>query len=1165
MRHFVRNSIIAIAMLVIAFWSSYPTSEKIGLGKDLKGGASLTYAVQLNASENAGEVIPKVIEVLKRRIDPNGLFEISIVRQGQDRIEITMPLPGEHVIVLKEAFELELEKLSGTAISEDEFDRVMRLDPEQRAGEFDRLSGGSETILSELREAAEAKDAADGVRTQLSLAERSGVGDETLDELAVLAADSEIRYDLLRDQILANAVSPALVRRALEQSTEPKYIRDEQATSEKDRLVKFDSPRERALKRIGERHPELSDQLARVVAAYNAYDEKRESLDDTADLKRLVQAAGVLSFRITCDPAGGERSDPAYQHPQESELRAKLQSKGPRQASARDARWFKINKIDSWYDTVTGFRQLEADPAGYFRGRGYVVEEFEGDYYMLGWDTRNMRMTQGDGHWGIANSRQTADQLGKPAIGFEMDARGARFLGDLTGPNVGAQMAVLLDDQVYTAPNLNSRISKQGIIQGDFTIPEIEYVVRVLTAGSLQAKLSPEPISENTIAPELGQDNLDAGITAGLIALVIVSGFMVVYYFGYGVVAVTCLAVNALLIVGALALSRASLTLPGIAGIILTFGMAVDANVLIYERIREELEKGLDLRQAVRLGKEKALSSIVDGNVTNLIVCFVLAKVGTQEIRGFAITLGIGVVCTMVSALFFNNIIMHILVDRIRIKKMRMLPMVIRPLARALHPNINWIGFRWFAAVISTVLVGFGLMMVYTQGAEMLDTEFRGGTQVTLVFKDDGSGEPMTLSRPEVEQRVHDLGEAVDELDPIRPLRVAEVIPVNPGDDNVTSHVFNIKTFATDRNEVGDAITTEFADLLDAPPALAFAGAEFTEASGAPTYPVISARLGESINRPELRNNVSRFVDGIAIVIEDISPQPTLQSIEDRLEMIRRKDDFIDVLGRPSDLIVIEGNADAVRSVVLLVADPNLGYSDNANAWRDSVAQREWDLVRAALAESSDELSVQNFSPAIAENFRATAFAAVMLSLMLILIYIWVRFGSVRYSMAAIVALTHDVLAVIGLIALAEIIYDMPSMATFVSFSMIEPFKIDLNLVAALLTIIGYSLNDTIIIMDRIRENRGKLNYASKAVINSAINETISRTVITSGTTLLAIFILYVNGGPGVHAFSYALLCGVMVGTYSSVAVAAPMVWSRKRDLQHRREEAAALEQSSGA
>lgn len=176
-----------------------------------------------------------------------------------------------------------------------------------------------------------------------------------------------------------------------------------------------------------------------------------------------------------------------------------------------------------------------------------------------------------------------------------------------------------------------------------------------------------------------------------------------------------------------------------------------------------------------------------------------------------------------------------------------------------------------------------------------------------------------------------------------------------------------------------------------------------------------------------------------------------------------------------------------------------------------------------------------------------------MLSLMLILIYIWVRFGSVRYSAAAIVALTHDVLVVIGLIAFAEILYEHETFASITRTLMIEPFKIDLNLVAAILTLIGYSLNDTIVIMDRIRENRGKLPYASKKVINKSINETISRTLITSGTTLLAVLLLYIYGGPGVHAFSYALLVGVLVGTYSSIAVASPLVWSRKRDISERK------------
>src|SRR5690606_25550319 len=176
-----------------------------------------------------------------------------------------------------------------------------------------------------------------------------------------------------------------------------------------------------------------------------------------------------------------------------------------------------------------------------------------------------------------------------PAIGFRMDARGAQLLGELTGEHVGESMAVLLDDQVYTAPNINSRITSSGIITGDFTEQERRFLIQTLNAGSLQAKLSNTPMSENTVGPELGQDNLQSGLQAGLVALIAVSAFMVVYYFGYGIVAVISLACTALIILGVMSLNRAAFTLPGIAGVILTFGMAVDANVLIYERIREEL------------------------------------------------------------------------------------------------------------------------------------------------------------------------------------------------------------------------------------------------------------------------------------------------------------------------------------------------------------------------------------------------------------------------------------------------------------------------------------------------------------------------------------------------------------------------------------------------
>ncbi|MAY75629.1 MAG: hypothetical protein CMJ31_13120 [Phycisphaerae bacterium] len=311
-------------------------------------------------------------------------------------------------------------------------------------------------------------------------------------------------------------------------------------------------------------------------------------------------------------------------------------------------------------------------------------------------------------------------------------------------------------------------------------------------------------------------------------------------------------------------------------------------------------------------------------------------------------------------------------------------------------------------------------------------------------------------------------------------------------------------------------------------------------------FPIDQSRLGESIGRPAIRNDVTPFIGGVAILIDDLSPSVSAEQLSERVARTRSGPGFDGALNRQVELVVLEGTRGAVESAALLVYDQGLSYFDDADNWESDLARQEWELVRTALTTAEVSASVQNFSPVVAERFQQQAVVSVFLSLLLILIYIWVRFGSVRYSLAAIVTLLHDVLVAIGLIAVAEILYEHELTEPFAQAIGLEPFKIDLNLVAAILTIIGYSLNDTIIIMDRIRENRGKLPYASKEVVNLAINQTISRTVITSGTTFIATLILYLYGGSGVRAFSYALLCGVVVGTYSSIAVASPLVWTRK-------------------
>ncbi|MEM7622032.1 MAG: protein translocase subunit SecD [Planctomycetota bacterium] len=1140
MRHILRNSIFAVGLLVLAFWAVTPPQEKLRLGKDLRGGTTLVYSVQIDPGQSAAEVLSKTIEVLKERVDPSGLLEIQMVAQGQDRIEVTMPLPNDEVKGLRAAFEAELAALDGGTIDPDQWERAMRAGGNERAALLESLSGGDAELRSEMGVAAGLYDDAQLARETLNAAQASGAAAEfTLDQFAGEAATAEIAYEAARDEILAAGLSGEEMRRVLDLSDRRRPLRNAEGEFEP-----FPSDRERELERIEAEYPQQWDQVRAVMAAYEAYISQRTSLDDPDDLKRLIAAAGVPSFRITIDPQDGSSENT---HPEEQRLRDELLEHGPLNVRARDARWNKVNKLSNWYDSVAEREFLDENPREFWRSRGLVGERYLGEHWLLTWDNRANRLTQDDGDWRVARAFQTVDQVGRPAIGFQMDERGAIRLGRLTSSNVRNKMAVLLDEEVYTAPVLNAGISRNGVIEGDFSTEELNYIIRVMTAGSLQAALSPEPLSTNTIAPEFGADNLLAGRDAGLIALAAVSVFMVIYYFSFGLVAVISLVFNAALILGAMSLARAAFTLPGIAGVILTFGMAVDANVLIYERIREELRKGSELRIAVRLGFRRALSSIVDGNVTNLIVCFVLANLGTQEIKGFAITLGIGVVGTMVSALFISRLMLALIVDVMKIKSLGMLPMKIPAIERALEPTFDWMAARWAFVVISIAGVGLGVGMIVYQGEKMLDTEFRGGTQVTLQFgQDAASGESTTLTRAMVEDRVHELAEGLDETAPLRPLRSAEVIPVDPENDGVTSDRFQVKTYATDQIAVIESITREFSDELDSRPPLAFTGRGETRAERAPLGPVLSSRLGEALGRPAIRNDVSEFIGGVAILLEDLSPRPTREGLIERLDQARQAGDFSGTLGRVQDVVVLGGTDEAIETAAILIADPGLSYFDNQELWDDEVAQAEWDLVRAALSDTTTLASVQSFSAVIAETFQQTAIVSVVLSLLLILIYIWVRFGSVRYSAAAIVTLTHDVMIMIGLIALAEILYDFDGTATLAQSVGVQPFKIDLNLVAAILTIIGYSLNDTIIIMDRIRENRGKLPYASREVINLSINQTISRTVITSGTTFIATLILYLFGGEGVRAFSYALLAGVIVGTYSSIAVAAPLVWSRK-------------------
>ncbi|HLO42125.1 MAG TPA: protein translocase subunit SecD [Phycisphaerales bacterium] len=1142
MNTIVRNLILTVLALALFTWAIFPPEEKLRLGKDLRGGVSLVYSVQINPNEDARDTMAKTIDVYKERIDPQGLYEISFLVQGRDRLEITMPLPGPEVKKLRAEYEAELEKLGKSSISDAELQGALRAAPEERSARFAQLADGNPALLKLLEEAAAATQRAEVAKRALEEATAAGAVEQ--DELLTAATDADLAADKARGAVLRATIPPEEIRRALRLPAEKPTLFDGKSRTS----VEFPSPREEALNRIREQHPEATQQLDAVLAKYQAYASKRKTLDDPQDLVRLMRDAGVLSFRITVNPG--------FNPVEEQRLRQELRERGPQNVRSPDMHWYKLNSLDKWHNNdLETAEKMRANPQAFFRDMSYIVDEYDGEYYMLCWDTASTRLTQSEGGWGVSRAFESHDSFGKPSIAFQMNPRGGVLLGELTKQHVGQKMAVLLDDQVYTAPNLQSEIKRDGQISGNFTKTEINYIVRVLSSGSLQSKISPEPISTSILGPELGADNLRLGMRAGMISFIVVTIFMLVYYFTCGAIAVFALLVTGVMILGCMALAKAAFTMPGIAGIILTFGQAIDSNVLIYERMREELRRGKDMKSAVRLGFDKAMSSIVDGNVTNLIVCFVLGFVGTPEVKGFAITMGIGIVATLFCALVVSRLILDVAVVHLGWRKTSMLPMAIPAVQEFLTWKTNWIRLRGIFVTISVVLVSVGIVMFALRGEKMLDTEFLGGTQVTLKFKEGADGQPMVLTRAQAQDKVVEIGNRAPDGDTLRPLQAAEVSPVNPREDGVTSDQFIVKTTVTDKDAVLNALTGAFAEYLESQPPLAFQGSELTDWKRAPVYRVLSARLGDNIDRPNVADNVASRIGGIAIVLSDIrdaqsGKRPTLAALEQRLEAMRGQPAYSDTFGRVREVRAIDGTPEEVKTAVLIVQDPTLSFLTSEGRFDAEVAAREWNLSVEALTRSMSPASVQSFSPAVAGTFKALAIIATLLSFALITLYVWFRFKSFRYGFASIVALLHDVLGVMGLLALCGWLYENPATATFAAKLGILPFKIDLNMVAALLTVAGFSLNDTIIIMDRIRENRGKMPYTSASMINNAINQTISRTIITSGTTLMSSITLYVAGGEGVRAFAFALTMGVIVGTYSSVAVAAPIIWSRREELK---------------
>ncbi len=559
-------------------------------------------------------------------------------------------------------------------------------------------------------------------------------------------------------------------------------------------------------------------------------------------------------------------------------------------------------------------------------------------------------------------------------ISLSFNAAGAQRFGEITKAYVNRQLGIVLDGQLYCAPTINTPIPDgRAVITGRFSNDEAKNISDALTSGSLPVGVKIEAIFDTD--PTLGKANVVNGINAGLIALGLVMLFMMAYYLRAGVVAVVALGVNIVLVLGALAAFNATLTLPGIAGIVLTIGMAVDANVLIFERIREELEKGKSLINSIDIGYSKAFITIVDANLTTFFTAIILYRFGSGAIKGFAVTLSIGILTSMFTALFLTRLIFDLMHRWLPAQKMHMLHFLD-------HPKIDFLGKRKITAIISISLIVLSFAAVIYRGpTNILGVDFTGGTVVILDYS-------KRVPQEDVSKVLSDAG-------------------------------YN----------------------------------------GRVTY------------------------------------KTSALSKEDTKKM--------EILLRESKTNK-EGNKAVGTDIVKLL---NSKYTD-------------------AKYKVSMETALGGL---IGWEFSKSALIAMGLALLGIVIYISFRF-EFAYAIASIIALMHDVIIATGILLLFDA-------------------EISLPVIAALLTIIGYSLNDTIVVFDRIREDLGLVKGKTyRQIINMSINQTLSRTILTSLTTLIVLLVLFFFGGIAVNDFVFVMLIGVIVGTYSSIFVASPIVavWHKR-------------------
>jgi SecD/SecF fusion protein len=1211
---------LIIVLVAVAGWTLYPPSMTLKPGIDLAGGTSLIYEIDTEglAEQDRKDLAQRMIAVLRRRIDPDNILNLVWRPQGNTRFEIQMPLASAEAREKRQKYEKTQRDLLEENINLAKVMRYLEKPEEERAAAFQELAQGwpkGEEILNELAEAYDEREELQNQRDKLfgqleniedkiaaagldveeikgKRADWSKLNEQELTEELSEFLGSENNLDLLTNYIKTYGQWADVV----EQLTAPETGANERYRSAKRKLDELNLSKEQiklalemrpgsagrrqALEELKMEFADRAEKIDKVVAAFDEYLPDRGRLDDPKDLQRMLKGAGILEFRIL--PTLREEEVDADEMVRYVE---RLKEKGPKYASDDKYVWCEIENINKWA-----------------KGLG-IVAPFGDKYYVLTSNKKDETILHGgkEKDWSLKRAYPTRDpDTGQRAIGFTLDERGGRLFRKVTTANMHRPLCIVLDDIAISAPTIEAKVGKEGIIRGRFTETEIADMVNKLNAGSLPARLREQPISLNSIGPSIGADNRDKGIQAGFIGLVVMS-CMLFYYTLAGSIADVALLMNILFVLAIMAGVRATFTLPGIAGIILTIGMSVDANVLIFERIREEQQKGCSLRIAIKNGYQRAFRAIFDANLTTFITAAILYWRASEEIKGFAIVLMLGIASSMFTALFVTRTVFDLLLSKRLIKDHLFM-------LRLIHePKVNWMAARPIFLSLSSVLIAAGLLVFFTRDDtknNKYDIEFTGGTSVQINLKDN-----VNLSRSEVEDKIHQVGEKLNNA----ALATANVYSVGESgkryeltttetnkttatitfpesgeasEHTVESIILAIKEAEADfRRKLSNLRVTKVSESSAPTDSTEPAGARFVISTSQisptlvenilstafPQAEISEPQVDEVVNDaiktafagqleilenlgPEIvtKEKISEelvgsypelvdFLGGIKIECE-IEEAATIEELERRLADLQFKPDMRE-LNWDYDNKILDSNLNEpepnqpINSFVYVSAHPEAGLRELSDEEWGKFVENETTKVLAATKLETSLPRVTQIDPSVGAEQRNRALIAIVLSLFAIVSYVWIRFGNVRYGIAAITALVHDVCITLGAVTACTYIA-----ATSIGEKLlIGDFKINLAMIAAFLTLIGYSLNDTIVVFDRIRENRRKA-LLNPQIITNSINQTISRTLLTSFTTFIVVLIMYIFGGSGLRGFTFAIGFGVIIGTYSSIAIAAPIL-----------------------